>query len=143
MTEAKQGDTVRVHYTGKLGNGEVFDSSQDREPLEFTVGSGEVIPGFDEAVTGMSIGENKSVTLDPERAYGEYRSEMVHKISRTEIPDDMDLEVGMMVQAAQPNNERVILTVTEMDEKTVTLDANHPLAGKELTFDIQLVEIVA
>ncbi len=142
MAEAKNGDKVRVHYTGRLDDGEVFDSSAQRDPLEFTIGSGEVIPGFDSAVTGMSPGQSKTVVLEPANAYGEYNAEMVHHVSRSQLPEDVELEPGMMVQASQGENETMLLTIKEITEKTITLDANHPLAGKELTFDIQLVEIV-
>ncbi len=142
MAEAKNGDKVRVHYTGRLDDGEVFDSSAQRDPLEFTIGSGEVIPGFDSAVTGMSPGQSKTVVLEPANAYGDYNAEMVHHVSRSQLPEDVELEPGMMVQASQGENETMLLTIKEITEKTITLDANHPLAGKELTFDIQLVEIV-
>lgn len=143
MPEVKQGDTVKVHYTGRLNDGEVFDSSLEREPLEFTVGSGEVIAGFEQAVQGMSPGDTKTVTMSPAEAYGDYDDGMVHKISRSNIPEDVELEPGMMVQASREDNEVIVLTVREIDEESVTLDANHPLAGKDLTFDIELVAIVA
>ncbi len=142
MSEAKQGDTVRVHYTGRLGSGEVFDTSQERDPLEFTIGSGEVIPGFEIAVEGMNVGEQKTVVLAPENAYGEHNETMVQRVSRADMPPEIKIEVGMMLQAMQSNNQPIVLTVTDIDDESVTLDANHPLAGKELTFDIQLVEIV-
>ena len=141
MTEAKQGDTVRVHYTGRLEDGNVFDSSLQRDPLEFTIGAGEVIAGFEEAVTGMSPGQSKTVTIDPDHAYGDYRQEMVHRVSRSDIPDDVELEPGMLVQASRNDNETIVLTVREVDDQNVTLDANHPLAGKDLTFEIELVSI--
>lgn len=142
MSEAKQGDTVQVHYTGRLGDGQVFDSSLERDPLEFKIGANAVIPGFEQAIAGMAPGQSKTITLEPGDAYGQYRDEMVHRVSRTDIPDNMELQPGMMVQAQSPNQEVIVLTVKDVDDDSVTLDANHPLAGKELTFDIELVAIV-
>ncbi|GAB4351874.1 MAG: peptidylprolyl isomerase [Gammaproteobacteria bacterium] len=140
MAQATSGDTVRVHYTGRLDDGTVFDSSQGRDPLEFTLGSGQVIPGFDEAVTGMEVGESSTITIDPENAYGPRHEEMVQKVARSDIPAEIDLTVGMQLQASGPGGEMVV-TVVELSDETVTLDANHPLAGKALTFDLELVEI--
>jgi peptidylprolyl isomerase len=128
MAEAKRGDTVRVHYTGTLTDGTEFDSSRDRDPLEFKLGEGSVIPGFEKAVEGM--------------AYGEHDQRLVHSVERTRVPSEVELEVGKRLQAVGPNNETVALTVTAVDAETVTLDANHPLAGKALEFEIELVEIV-
>lgn len=140
MTQATAGNTVRVHYTGRLNDGTVFDSSQGRDPLEFTLGEGQVIPGFDEAVAGMAVGDSATVTIEPENAYGEHRDEMVQAVPRSEIPSDIDLDIGMQLKASGPAGE-MIVTVIELSDESVTLDANHPLAGKALTFDLELVEI--
>lgn len=140
MQQAKQGDTVRVHYTGRLGDGSEFDSSRGREPLEFEVGGGQVIAGFDEAVGGMSVGESKTVTIPAAEAYGARREEMVLTVGRDQFPPDLDPEVGQQLQMAQ-GNQVAIVTVTDVAEDAVTLDANHPLAGQDLTFDLELVSI--
>ncbi|HEX8693792.1 MAG TPA: peptidylprolyl isomerase [Longimicrobium sp.] len=141
MAEARAGDTVRVHYTGTLGDGSVFDSSQGREPLEFTVGAGQVIPGFDEAVTGMQPGEEKRVTIPADDAYGQRRPEMVGTVRREQFPPDIQPAVGQQLQMSQQGHTFVV-TVTEVSGDEVTLDANHPLAGEDLTFQLELVEIV-
>lgn len=140
MAQAASGDTVRVHYTGRLDDGTVFDSSEGRDPLEFTLGSGQVIPGFDEAVTGMAVGDNSTVTIEPENAYGPRHEEAVQDVSRADIPSDIELAVGMQLQASGPGGEMVV-TVVELTEEAVKLDANHPLAGQSLTFELELVEI--
>ena len=142
MTRAKAGDTVRVHYTGKLEDGSIFDSSQEREPLEFTIGSGQVIPGFEAAVTGMATGESKSTTIPPEEAYGPRRQEMLAVVDREQLPDDLEVNVGQRLQVQQPDGRQIVVSVADIAEKTVTLDANHELAGKTLTFDLELVEVV-
>lgn len=142
MAEAKRGDTVRVHYTGTLTDGTEFDSSRDRDPLEFKLGEGSVIPGFEKAIEGMAEGDTQKVTLASGEAYGEHDQRLVHSVERTRVPSEVELEVGTRLQAVGPNNETVALTVTALDAETVTLDANHPLAGKALEFEIELVEIV-
>jgi peptidylprolyl isomerase len=141
MTQAKVGDTVRVHYTGRLENGEEFDSSRGRDMLEFTVGTGSVIRGFDEAVIGMEPGETKTIIIAPENAYGKHHDEIVHQVERAALPPGMEPEIGMQLQARHQSGQTFLLTITEVEGDTVTLDANHPLAGQELTFDIELVEI--
>jgi peptidylprolyl isomerase len=141
MVQAKPGDTVKIHYTGKLDDGTVFDSSVDREPLEFTLSGGQVIPGFDEAVLGMSPGESKTQKIPMDQAYGPHREEMVLEVSRQQIPPELEPEVGQQLQVQQENGQSIPVFVTEVTESKVTLDANHPLAGEDLTFDIQLVEI--
>lgn len=142
MAEAKQGDTVRVHYTGKLDDDSVFDSSYERdEPLEFTVGSQQVIPGFDEAVVGMEPGDTKQVRLEPDEAYGEHEDDHVVEVEKERLPDDVDAEVGLRLQLQHEDGETIPVTLTEVSGETVTLDANHPLAGEALTFEIELVEI--
>ena len=142
MAQAKQGDTVKIHYTGKLAGKEVFDSSVDREPLEFRLGDGKIIPGFEEAVLGMTPGDSKTVNISPEKAYGPHREELVVSVERSRLPDNMKLEVGGHVQIRQPDGGTIQAKVISMSESKITLDANHPLAGKVLTFDINLVEIV-
>lgn len=141
MPQAKQGDTVKVHYTGKLDDGTVFDSSQEREPLEFTIGTGTIIPGFEQAVIGMSPGESKTEVIPPDRAYGPYLEEMVLQIERQQLPAELDPEVGQQLQLEHPTGEVIPVIITDVSSSTVTLDANHPLAGEDLTFDIQLVAI--
>jgi len=142
MAQAKSGDTVKVHYTGSLNDGAQFDSSIGREPLEVKLGSGAVIPGFDAALQGMEEGESKTVTIPCSDAYGEHRQDAVQEYPRSALPDDLELAVGMQLQGQAPNGQRVLLTVTDLGEDTVMLDANHPLAGKDLIFDLELVEIV-
>lgn len=141
MSKARTGDVVRVHYTGTLDDGSTFDSSRGREPLEFTLGNGEVVPGFDAAVLGMAIGEVKTVTLEPEDAYGEHHDERMMQVPRSALPADVTPEPGMELQAEAPNGEVIALVVVEADDVQVTLDANHPLAGEALTFEIELVEV--
>lgn len=141
MAQAKQGDKVKVHYTGKLDDGEVFDSSSGSDPLEFTVGASQVIPGFEETVIGMTPGESKSATIPVDQAYGPRRDEMVLVVEREMLPAEIDLEVGQVLQLRTDGGEAFQALVAELAENNVTLDANHPLAGKDLTFEIELVEI--
>ena len=141
MAQAKPGDTVKVHYTGKLPDGTVFDTSLNEEPLEFTIGEGQVIPGFEEAVIGMNPGQTKITKIRPDKAYGSYREDMVLVVERDRLPADMQPEVGQQLEMRNPDGTSFVLTVKEVGETNVTLDANHPLAGKDLRFDIQLVEI--
>ena len=142
MGQAKSGDTVRIHYTGTLDDGTQFDSSSGRDPLEFSLGGGQVIPGFDAAVSGMSIGESKSVTIAPEDAYGERHEKLVQQVPRNILPEDMEPAVGIQLQSQSPDGQVMNLVITEVVEDTITVDANHPLAGFALTFAIELVEIV-
>jgi peptidylprolyl isomerase len=141
MTQVKTGDTVRIHYTGTLNDGTTFDSSAGREPLEFTVGSGQIISGLDVALPGMAVGEQKSVTVIAAEAYGEVNADARQDIPRDQIPDDIPLEVGARLQMSRPDGGAIQVVVAAVDAETVTLDANHPLAGKDLTFDIELVSI--
>ena len=142
MTQAKQGDKVQVHYTGTLNNGQVFDSSKNREPLEFVLGSGMVIPGFDAAITGLSTGETITKTIPADEAYGAYNPEMVGTIEKSSIPADFELEVGQRLQMQVPNGDAMAVTITDIEGEMVTLDGNHPLAGQDLTFELELVAIV-
>jgi peptidylprolyl isomerase len=141
MAQAKNGDTVTVHYTGKLEDGTVFDSSVNRDPLQFTLGEDLLIPGFEQAVLGMSAGESKTAKVSADQAYGPHREEMVVEIDRQEFPPHFQPEVGQQLQIPQSDGRITRLTVTDVSEKKVTLDANHPLAGRDLIFDIQLLEI--
>ena len=141
MAQAKAGDTVRIHYTGTLSDGSVFDSSEGRDPLEFTLGSGQVIAGFDAAVSGMAVGEKKTVEIPCAEAYGEAHPDARQAVPRDQFPPNLDLEEGMQLQMTMPSGQAVPVTVAELGEESVTLDANHPLAGKDLTFALELVEI--
>ena len=141
MTQAKAGDTVAIHYTGTLADGSQFDSSEGRDPLRFTLGSGQIIAGLDAAITGMSQGEKKSVTIAAAEAYGDHRPEAVQAVPRAQIPAEIPLEVSGGLQVQTPDGQTIPVTVTSVTDEEVTLDANHPLAGKDLTFAVELVEI--
>lgn len=140
MQSASSGDTVRVHYTGRLDDGSVFDSSKGREPLEFQIGGGQVIPGFEQAVTGMRPGEERTVVIAADDAYGPRRDELVMVVPHDNLPDDLEPEVGQQLQLSQ-NGQAFVVTVTDVDDEGIVLDGNHPLAGENLTFDLELVEI--
>lgn len=141
MAKAQEGDLVRVHYTGKLEDGTVFDTSEDREPLEFKIGEQKVIPGFEQAVAGMEPGEKKTVELTPEQAYGPHREDMVMEMDRDEVPDNVDPEVGQQLQLRLQSGQTVPVLITDISDGAVTIDANHPLAGKTLVFEIELVDV--
>lgn len=141
MQQVKSGDTVKVHYTGSLEDGSVFDSSQGREPLEFTVGSGQVIAGFDDAVTGMSVGEKKTVMIPCAKAYGDANSDLVMTVPLEQVPPDLKPEVGMRLEVGGAKGEVLRVTVAEITDEHIILDANPPLAGKDLTFALELVSI--
>jgi peptidylprolyl isomerase len=141
MTQAKNGDTVKIHYTGRLEDGSEFDSSSGKEPLQFSIGSGQVIPGFDEAVTGMKVGEKKTAEIPCDKAYGDRDPSMVMMVDRKHVPPEINPEVGQRMEMGGPNGELVIVNVIDVNDENVTLDANPPLAGEDLTFDIELVEI--
>ena len=140
MTQVKEGDTVRIHYTG-TADGETFDSSQGREPLEFTVGSGQIIPGLDKAMPGMEPGQSKTVEVPCAEAYGEADPQAMQTIPRSTIPDHIPLDPGTRLQMQTPQGQQIPVTVAEVKDEEVVLDANHPLAGKDLTFEVELVEI--
>lgn len=142
MPQAQEGDKVRIHYTGKLTDGTVFDSSAGREPLEFVLGSGMVIPGFNDAVDGLEIGATITAIIPAEKAYGPRREEMIARVERAQFGEEMELALGQKYVLPQPNGGQAILVVTELNDTHVTLDGNHELAGKDLVFDIELVEIV-
>jgi FKBP-type peptidyl-prolyl cis-trans isomerase 2 len=141
MSAAKTGDTVKVHYTGTLTDGTQFDSSRGQEPLEFTLGENQLIGGFEEAVVGMSLGENKTVTIPSDEAYGARNESMVQQVPRSAIPPEIELAPGMMLQAQGPEGETLRFSVVEFDDEAVTVDGNHPLAGRDLVFELELVEI--
>ncbi len=141
MTTAKDGDSVKIHYTGTLEDGTTFDSSEGHDPLEFTLGNGQVIVGFDEAVTGMKTGEKKNVQIPADKAYGQRNEEMVITAPREQVPADIKPEVGQQLQMAGPDNQPIVVLITEITDEHIILDANPPLAGKDLTFDIELVAI--
>jgi len=142
MAQAKSGDTVRIHYTGTLDDGTQFDSSAGRDPLEFALGGGQVIPGFDNAVDGMSVGDSKTVTIPPVEAYGERHEQLVQQVPRSAVPEDIEPAVGMQLQSQSPDGQIMNLVVVQVEDESITLDANHPLSGQALTFAIELVEIV-
>ena len=142
MAQAKSGDTVRVHYTGKLDDGTVFDSSVDRDPLELTIGGDRLIPGFEQAVVGMNPGESKTVEIPADEAFGPYREELVTVVERSRLPMDLVPEVGQKLNLTDVGGRTTVVTVTEVSESSITMDTNHPLAGEDVTFDIELVQIV-
>jgi peptidylprolyl isomerase len=141
MAQAKHGDTVKVHYTGKLSDGTVFDTSDGRDPLEFTVGQSQVIPGFERAVVGMDLGESRTAHIPAAQAYGARDERLVTQVSRQQIPDDVEMSVNDRLQVRRSDGRTLVVTVTDISETSVTLDGNHPLAGQDLTFDIELVDI--
>lgn len=141
MAAAKKGDNVKIHYKGTLQDGTVFDSSEGREPLGFTLGGGQVIPGFDEAVMGMSEGEAKNVTIPADKAYGPRNDELVMPVPLSQVPPDLKPEVGQQLQMGGPNGQPVMVSVIDITEEHIMLDANPPLAGEDLIFDLELVAI--
>ena len=141
MTQAKKGDKVKVHYRGTLKNGTEFDCSHGREPLEFEIAAGMMIPGFDKAVEGMNVGEKKTVEIPAAEAYGEKNDNMVLDAPKEHFPDDMNIEIGMMFSLPQPGGQTVPVTVVKITDTFITLDANHRLAGEDLVFEIELVEV--
>ncbi|MDX2151545.1 MAG: peptidylprolyl isomerase [Bryobacteraceae bacterium] len=143
MTQAKPGDRVRVHYTGTLEDGQVFDSSEAREPLEFQLGEGDVIPGFERAIEGMAVGDSKTERIPAGDAYGPYRDDLRLEVGRNNFPPTLELHEGQRLRLEGPEGQSMAVVVTELTDQTVTLDANHPLAGQDLIFEIELVEILA
>jgi peptidylprolyl isomerase len=143
MSEAKTGDTVKINYVGTLNDGQMFDSSEGRDPLEFVVGSGQIIKGLDSAIPGMTVGDKKTVNVPCDQAYGETNPEALQAVPREQIPAEIPLEVGTQLQMQTPQGQVVPVTVADVSETEVTLDANHPLAGQDLNFEIEVVEIKA
>lgn len=141
MQQAKSGDTVQVHYKGRLEDGTEFDSSEGREPLQFQLGSGQVVPGFEAAVDGMTEGEKKTATIPADEAYGERREDLMFQVPKSQLPPGAEVEIGDMLQVGLNNGETVPVQVAALDDENLTLDANHPLAGKDLTFELELVKI--
>ncbi len=141
MGKAQVGDRVTVHYTGRLTDGTEFDSSAGQEPLEVVLGAGRVIPGFENAIVGMQTGESRTVTIPVEEAYGPHSEELVLSVPRNRLPEDLSPEIGMQLQMQQADGGLVDVLITSLDEQNITLDANHPLAGQALVFDIRLVTI--
>jgi FKBP-type peptidyl-prolyl cis-trans isomerase 2 len=142
MQQVKKGDKVKVHYHGRLDNGETFDKSEGREPLEFEVGGGMVIKGFDDGVTGMAVGEKKTVNIPFDDAYGPRNPDMIIEMPKERFPKDLDIEIGMPLGVSDGQGQQFQVVITEIKEEVVMLDANHPLAGHDLTFDLELVEII-
>lgn len=141
MQQAKRGDTVHVHYKGTLDDGSVFDSSEGHDPISFTLGNGEVIDGFDHAIEGMNLGDKKTERFEPAQAYGDHREELVFTVPKDQIPEGTEIEIGDMLQLSFPDGSSSAVTVAAVEDESVTLDANHPLAGKALTFELELVGI--
>jgi FKBP-type peptidyl-prolyl cis-trans isomerase 2 len=141
MSQVKENDTVVVHYTGKLTNGEVFDSSEGREPLEFQMGSGQLIPGFERAVMGMKVEESKTFDIPSAEAYGDLREDLYYEVPRENFPEHINPEPGMRLSMGTGDGREIPVTITNVGQEVVNLDANHPLAGKDLTFEVRVVEI--
>jgi peptidylprolyl isomerase len=139
--QAKQGDTVKVHYTGRFPDGTVFDSSAGKDPLEFTLGAGQVIPGFDAGVTGMNVGDKREVQIPADQAYGPYHEELAGELEREKLPPDLNPEVGMVLQMMHPSGMPFNVQVVDVEGDKIKLDANHPMAGKDLIFDLELVGV--
>jgi len=142
MSEAKSGDTVRIHYTGTLADGTTFDSSEGRDPLEFTLGGGQIIPGLEREIFGMKVGDRKTVTAVADEAYGQPDPAAMQEVPRSSIPAEIELTVGGQLQAVTQDGRQISVTVAALTDDTVTMDANHPLAGKDLVFHVELMEIV-
>lgn len=142
MQQVKSGDKIKVHYHGRLTNGETFDKSEGREPLEFEVGSGMVIKGFDDGVTGMAVGDKKTINIPADEAYGPKNPDMIIDMPKDRFPKDMEIEVGMPLSMSDGQGQQFQVVVAEVQEEVVILDANHPLAGEDLIFDLELVEII-
>jgi FKBP-type peptidyl-prolyl cis-trans isomerase SlpA len=141
MSEAKKDNLVKVHYTGKLDNGHVFDSSKDREPLEFKIGEGKLIPGFENGVIGMKLQESKTIKIPSAEAYGDKREELMIEVQNQQLPEELKPEVGMELVSKSPDGQEQVVKVAEVKEASIVVDANHPLAGQDLTFEIELVDI--
>jgi peptidylprolyl isomerase len=141
MQKAKQGDTVHVHYKGTLDDGSVFDTSEGKDPISFTLGDGEVIDGFESAIEGMSLGDKKTERFEPAQAYGDHRQELIFSVPKEQMPEGTEIEIGDMLQVGFPDGSNSAVTVAAVDNDSVKLDANHPLAGKALTFELELVGI--
>ncbi|WP_224490457.1 FKBP-type peptidyl-prolyl cis-trans isomerase [Robertkochia flava] len=142
MSQVKANDTVKVHYTGKLSDGQVFDSSLEREPLEFTLGQGMLIPGFENGILDMKVNEKKTLEIPVEQAYGEVRPELVQEVPKSDLPEELEPKVGMGLVSKTPDGREIPLVVSEIKENSIMVDANHPLAGKDLIFEVEVIEIL-
>ncbi len=143
MSKAKNGDVVKVHYTGTLDDGTEFDSSREREPLEFTIGERQLLPGFEDVVIGMAVGESSKVNIPAGEGYGTKQENLIAKIPRDQLPKEIEPKIGLKLQTQTPEGQPFLVTIVELDDKEVTIDANHELAGFDLNFEIELVEIVS
>jgi FKBP-type peptidyl-prolyl cis-trans isomerase 2 len=141
MSQVKENNTVKVNYTGKLSDGQVFDSSEGKAPLEFTLGKGELIPGFEKGLIDMKLNEKKTITISKEEAYGEINNDLIQEVKKSEIPQEIELEIGMELVSKSQDGKEMNLLVVEIKEETIIIDGNHPLAGKDLIFDLEVVEI--
>ncbi|MFI2742405.1 peptidylprolyl isomerase [Zhouia sp. PK063] len=141
MSKVKQNDTVKVHYTGTLENGEVFDSSLQREPIEFTLGQGQLIPGFENGVIDMTVNEKKTIHIPSAEAYGDVREELIQEVPKAELPPEIEPQIGMGLVSRTPDGREIQLVVKDVKDEAIVVDANHPLAGKDLTFEIEVLEI--
>ncbi len=141
MSQVKQNDTVKVHYTGKLADGQVFDSSEGKEPIEFTLGQGQLIPGFEKGLIDMKVNEKKTINIPKDEAYGEPRQELIQEVQKDQLPEEIKPEVGMGLVSKTPDGREMNLVVAEVKDDTIVVDGNHPLAGKDLVFDLEVVEI--
>tara|TARA_B100000809_G_scaffold109428_1_gene107916 strand:- start:1272 stop:1718 length:447 start_codon:yes stop_codon:yes gene_type:complete len=141
MNQVKENNTVKVNYTGKLSDGQIFDSSEGREPIEFTLGQGQLIPGFEKGLIDMKLNEKKTITIPKEEAYGDVNKDLIQEVKKTELPQDMAPEVGMGLVSKTPDGQEMNLMVVEVREETIVIDGNHPLAGKELIFDLEVLAI--
>ena len=141
MSQVKENNTVKVHYTGKLSDGQVFDSSEGKEPLEFTLGQGRLIPGFEKGLIDMKLNEKKTITIASDEAYGPVREDLIQEVAKSELPQEITPEVGMGLVSKSPDGQEMNLLVAEVKAESIVLDGNHPLAGKDLTFDLEVVEI--
>ena len=141
MTQAKKGDTIKMNFTGKTEEGNVFGTTEGKEPLEFKLGEGQLIPGVENAIEGMNEGDKKTVELTPEKGYGDRKQELVQEVEKEKFPTDIEPEVGQMFEIPQPNGQKMLVTIADMSDDKITLDGNHPLAGKKLTFDLEVLEV--
>lgn len=141
MNQVKENNTVKVNYTGKLSDGQIFDSSEGKQPLEFTLGQGQLIPGFEKGLIDMKLNEKKTITVAKEEAYGDVNKDLIQEVKKTELPQDMTPEVGMGLVSKSPDGQEMNLMVVEVKEESIVIDGNHPLAGKELVFDLEVIEI--
>ena len=143
MIQVTVNSTVKVHYTGKLANGEVFDTSDGKEPIEFTLGQGQLIPGFEKGLIDMKLNEKKTINMTKDDAYGEVNETLIQEVKKTDLPQDMEPKVGMGLVSKSPDGQEINLMVVEVKEETIVIDGNHPLAGRDLIFDLEVVEIIA